>query len=268
MSMTANPLTGPPPAEVPLPSAPLVRVIAQVRFPIVASIEKRDYIAPFQEAVRGDYAVMRQESASNLVVNLPGQAPVEVRSSTVWRFTDLRHHWRVTLAADFMALETSAYTSRTDFFARFERLLSALEQHVRPGALDRVGVRYIDRLVGAPLESLPAYIQPALLGTLGTAVGPLARVAVSESLFDLPDEAGQMRARWGVVPANATIDPNAIEPVDERSWVLDLDAFRQGERAFDVGTVLQEAIGLSERCYSFFRWSVTEEFLTHFGGTP
>jgi len=266
--MTANPLTGPPPAEVPLPTAPLVRVIAQVRFPIVASVEKRDFVAPFQEAVRGDYAVMRQESASNLLVNVPGQVPVEVRSSTVWRFNDLEHHWRVTLAADFMALETSAYTSRKDFFARFGRLLIALEQHVRPGALDRLGVRYIDRLTGAPLESLAAYIQPALLGALGTAVGPLARVAVSESLFDLPDEVGQMRARWGVVPPNATIDPNAIEPVGERSWVLDLDAFRQGERAFVAGNVAQEAIGLAERCYSFFRWSVTEEFLKHFGGAP
>jgi len=266
--MTANPLSGPPPAEVPLPTAPLVRVIAQVRFPIVASVEKRDFIAPFQEAVRGEYGVMRQESANNLLVNLPGQVPVEVRSSTVWRFHELGHRWRVTLAADFMALETSAYTSRQDFFARFERLLVALEQHVQPAALDRLGVRYIDRLTGSPIESLAAYIQPALLGTLGTAVGPLARVAVSESLFDLPDENGQMRARWGVVPGNTTIDPNAIEPLDERSWVLDLDAFRQGERAFVAGEVAQEAVGLAKRCYSFFRWSVTEDFLKHFGGAP
>ena len=266
--MTAPPLAGPPPPEVPLPDAPLVRVIAQMRFPIVASVEKRDFVAPFQEAVRGEYAVMRQESSSNLLLNLPGRGPLEVRSSTVWRFNDLDHQWRLTLAADFLALETSHYTSRRDFFERFKRLLVALEQHVRPSALDRLGVRYVDRLTGAPLASLATYIQPALLGALSTAVGPHALVAVSESLFNLPDEGGQMRTRWGVLPANATVDPNAIEPVGEPSWVLDLDAFRQGERAFVASTIADEAVGLAKRCYSFFRWSVTDEFLKHFGGAP
>jgi hypothetical protein len=35
-----NPLMTLPPGEIPLPNAPLVRVIAQARFPIIASIEK------------------------------------------------------------------------------------------------------------------------------------------------------------------------------------------------------------------------------------
>ena len=47
-----TPLEGPPPPEVPLADSPLVRVIAQVRFPLIASVEKRDFIAPFQEAIR------------------------------------------------------------------------------------------------------------------------------------------------------------------------------------------------------------------------
>ncbi|MGD8207441.1 MAG: TIGR04255 family protein, partial [Thiohalocapsa sp.] len=67
--MTANetPLTGPPPAEVPLSDAPLVRVIAQVRFPLVASVEKGDFIAPFQEAIRAEYPVLRPEQNRSVV---------------------------------------------------------------------------------------------------------------------------------------------------------------------------------------------------------
>jgi uncharacterized protein (TIGR04255 family) len=266
--MTDNPLIGQPPPEVPLPSAPLVRVIAQVRFGLVVSIEKREFIAGFQEAIREEYAVLRQETASNLLVNVRGQADVEVRTNTVWRFHDLERRWRVTLAADFMALETSHYTSRADFLERFARLLAALEQHVKPGVLDRLGVRYIDRITGAPLEALATYLRPALLGALGTAVREHARVAVSEGLFDLPEEGGQMRARWGVLPANATVDPNAIEPVEERSWVLDIDAFSQGERSFVAGEITQQARALTERIYAFFRWSVTDDFLKYYGGTP
>ena len=50
MDSTENPLTGSPPPEVPLANAPLIRVIAQVRFPLIASVENRSFVAPFQEA--------------------------------------------------------------------------------------------------------------------------------------------------------------------------------------------------------------------------
>ncbi len=267
VTMNDNPLTGPPPREVPLPKAPLVRVIAQVQFPIVASVEKRDFIAPFQEAIRSDYAVMRQD-ASNTLVNVGGQGQLEVRSSAIWRFHDRERRWRVTLAADFLALESSAYTSRSDFFGRFETLIAALVEHVQPGALDRLGVRYIDRLTDEAFDKLASFIQPALLGALGTAVASHAQLAISDSVFSLPDENGQMRARWGVLPENTTIDPSTIEAVNKRSWVLDLDAFIQGERAFEAEQVAKDATRLAERCYTFFRWSVTDRFLEHFGGKP
>jgi uncharacterized protein (TIGR04255 family) len=265
--MNDNPLIGSPPTEVPLPNAPLVRVIAQVRFPIIASVEKRDFIAPFQEAIRADYPVMRQD-ASNTLVNVGGQGQIEVRSSAVWRFHDREHRWRVTLAADFLALESSAYTSRGDFFGRFEKLMVALADHVQPGALDRLGVRYIDRLTDEAFDDLAAFIQPALLGALGTVLCRYAKLAVSDNLFGLPDEGGQMRARWGILPENTTIDPDTIEAVNKPSWVLDLDAFVQGERAFAPEEVAKDATRLAERCYAFFLWSVTDRFLAHFGGKP
>ena len=46
------PLSGPPPAEVQLPNAPLVRVIAQVRFPQILAIRNPDTVAKLQQAVR------------------------------------------------------------------------------------------------------------------------------------------------------------------------------------------------------------------------
>ena len=38
-----NPLIDSPPQEVPLKNAPLVRVIAQMRFPPILSIEKKEF---------------------------------------------------------------------------------------------------------------------------------------------------------------------------------------------------------------------------------
>src|SRR5660398_227664 len=43
-----NPLTDPVPDEIPLTNAPLIRVVAQIRFPMIASIESREFIAPFR----------------------------------------------------------------------------------------------------------------------------------------------------------------------------------------------------------------------------
>jgi hypothetical protein len=38
---------GPPPQDIPLKRPPLVRVLTQIRFPMIASIENQGYIAPF-----------------------------------------------------------------------------------------------------------------------------------------------------------------------------------------------------------------------------
>ncbi|MCP3995394.1 MAG: TIGR04255 family protein, partial [bacterium] len=139
MSTTETPLRGPPPSEVPLPDAPLVCVIAQVRFPLVASIEKQDFIGSFQESIRRDYPVLRP--GRRMEVALGPQHPAEVQSSpVVWRFSDVTSTWRMSLAPDFLALQTAKYSSRDDFLNRFEQALSALREHVRPQTIDRLGL--------------------------------------------------------------------------------------------------------------------------------
>ena len=50
-----QPLGGPSPAEVSLSAAPLVRVLAQGRFPDVLKIDAKDTVAGFQEEIREDY---------------------------------------------------------------------------------------------------------------------------------------------------------------------------------------------------------------------
>ena len=105
MNAIPNPLTSPAPPEIPLPGAPLVRVIAQVRFPLVASVESQEFIAPFQEAIRKEYPVLRQERAQSIFVGPKGATPLA--ESKVWRFSDSTRGWRATLAPDFVALEST-----------------------------------------------------------------------------------------------------------------------------------------------------------------
>jgi len=259
-----DPLVAPPPAEVPLKNSPLVRVIAQVRFPEILAIEQRDFVAPFQEALRATYPVLRQEQTHGLVLTPAGFTPS--RPETAWRFSDVDDQWRVSLAPSFLAIETKQYQSRTDFLSRLRRVVELLEEHVDPKLADRTGVRYIDRITGAAVDDLASLVRPEVRGIAGTPAADNAMHAMSESLFTLPR--AQVLARWGRLPPGATVDPAALEPVTEKSWILDLDMFSDGPAPFSVDRVVADAARFAERIYTIFRWAVTNDFLKRYGGKP
>lgn len=264
MRTSHDPLTSAAPLEVPLPDAPLVRVIAQVRFPQVLSIEKRDFVAPFQEAIRAQYPVLRAEQTQGLLLGLQGASPMPPQ--VIWRFADVEGNWRVSLALDFVAIETTAYESRKNFFERLEAIVQALAEHVSPRVVDRIGVRYIDRVTGAAVKDISKLVRPEILGIVATAAAQHARQTLSESVFTVPEPAAQLLARWGLLPKGGTVDPSAIEPIAEPSWILDLDMFRPEPRAFNPSEVVADARSYAERIYTFFRWAVTDDFLQLYGG--
>ena len=264
MNADLNPLTSPPPEEVPLRGAPLVRVIAQVRFPLILSVERADFVAPFQEAIRAAYPVLRQEVAQGILIGAQGVAAD--RKFAAWRFADGDGAWRVSLAPGFLALETTAYTSRTEFLERFDAAVSALHEHVKPGRIQRLGLRYIDRVTGDALKDIRQLVRPEMLGVIGAPPGANARQALSEAIFDVPGDSEQLLARWGLLPPRSTVDPAGIEAIDEPSWILDIDMFSTKQRDFEPAAISADARRFAERLYTVFRWAVTPDFLKRYGG--
>lgn len=263
VTTTLDPLTSGPPTEIPLRNAPLVRVVAAVRFPIIAAIEQRGFMTAFQEAIRAEYPVLRPETTKGVVVGPQGVAAMP--EQTIWRFADVEGAWRVSLAPDFMALETTAYRSRQDFLDRLKEAVDALDEHVQPKVIDRFGVRYIDRITGQAADEIVRLVRPEVSGIATSVLAPHVQHAISEVLLNAGDDAG-MLARWGRLPPNATVDPSAMEPVAERSWILDIDMFSSKPSRFEPDQLLNKAGQFAERIYTFFRWVVTEEFLRRYGG--
>ncbi len=264
MSASFDPLVAPPPVEVPLTNAPLVRVLAQVRFPEILAVEQRDFVAPFQEALRATYPVLRQEQTQGFVLSPVGMA--SVKPQIAWRFGDISGQWSVSLTSTFLTLETTKYTSRSDFFVRLRAVVEALDEHLGPKLIDRLGVRYIDRITGPAVDEIAELVRAEVRGISGTAAATHAVHALSESLFTLP--AARVLARWGRLPAGATVDPAALEPATEESWILDLDMSSAAPAPFAVDRIVADAQSYAERIYTIFRWAVTDEFLRRFGGTP
>lgn len=261
-----NPLTAPPPEEVPLKNAPLIRVIAQVRFPPILSIEKKDFVGSFQEAIREKYPILQPEQTQTFVFG--PQGAVQPTSQLTWRFIDTADSWRVSLAPDFIALETTAYSSRRDFLERLESLLTALKESFEPQVqvIERFGLRYVDRLVGQDLQDISSLVKPEISGMMSTEFRGDIHQAINESLFIIPGGDERILARWGLMPAGSTFDLNAIEPIVEPSWILDLDMSLSKNREFSIEALMSEGQHFAERIYTFFRWAVKDEFLRRFGG--
>ena len=251
--------------EVPLHNSPLVSVIAQVRFPAVMSIEPDSkFVAPFQEALRKDYPVLRQERQLQVLIGPSGGFPQD--AGTILRFEQQDPDaWQVTLAPNFVSLSAKRYSRRSDFLSRLAVVLHALESWLDPKVCDRVGVRYIDRVSGEHLARLPELVRPEVLGIRGATIDGGVEVVhtLADALFKL-DDASEFRSRWGLLPTGATYDPG-IEPAGEQSWVLDLDHYSAQPVDFDLAAISGKVATFCDRIYRFFRWSVTDEFLDEFG---
>ena len=262
-----------PTSEISLPRAPLARVIAQARFPPILAIRTPDTVAVFQEALRETYPNLSQDQVHSVELT-DGETP-NIRQGLIWRLTDREKdiRWRVSLGVDFVALETSSYDCREDFLRRLRAVVSAAEQAFKPTSASRLGVRYINRLTDEAVERVGELIQPGVLGIILPPRNP--EHALGDSIIHLITEAqflardgARIKGLWGQLPANATYDPNALEPVTTPSWVLDLDMFTTESRPFASEELLTAATCFAECLHWFFRQMVTNEFLRFYGGEP
>ncbi len=259
---------GQPVQEIPLSEAPLIAVVAQIRFPPIASIAREDFIGPFQELVRGDFPVLRQERAANLFLTADGAKSV-ADAPPVWRFLDKASSpaWKLSLSSSFVALDTSEYESRGDFLRRLRAVLNALSETVGPSTVDRIGIRYVDRVLldqgGAELANL---VKAEVVGVATIDAGNAAELIHSISDTEFHVDEAILRARWGIVPPDAQLDPAHGSAIDSTSWILDLDMYSTSSRNFDVDELVGTTETYATSIYRFFRWAARSELLRRYGG--
>lgn len=258
------PLGGPPPAEISLPRAPLARVLTQVRFPTILKIEQRESIIPFQELIRERYPLFVQETNEQIRVEIgPAGQTMRPEVTNVWRFLDLKQEWRISLTPDAVALETPRYTSRDDFLLRWLDILAAVARVFEPAPAQRIGMRFIDQVTGEPLERIDTLVRSDAVGMAMPLLRGQVRHTMSEAALGV--EEGEMMMRWGILPANATIDPAVLPAIPQTSWILDIDVWSAEPRNFAQDIFGPSFRALAERAYSVFRFMTTESFLRSYG---
>lgn len=254
-----SPASGPIPATVPLRPPPLELVLVQVRFAPVLSVVQDEFFGAFQQELLEDYPLTTKEQ--EVVIN----ADMAARATDLWRMQDNEGNWRVTLTAGFVAFETRDYPGKDPFFERLRRVLEAVERHVRPPRVERIGVRYVCRLEDAPdLARLDELVRPEVVG-VALSGDDQPTLALTQCSYDLGD--ATLGARFGLLPAGLLVEPT-LRPAEGPSWILDVDVFDERKRPFEAESLAAEALDYSRRQYRFFRWAIQPEFLRRFGADP
>ncbi len=260
-----NPFTGDVP-EIPLPAAPLAKVVAQIRYPRPLDFEGEESVEPLRHRLASSYPVGRKVQATAVVIT-PNGVTQQPSQDINWTFQDIQEEWKITVSTQSMSLEADRYTSRHDFCDRFNEAIESLAEVMHPPVYDRLGIRYVNRLEGEEvLADLPRLVRPVAQAGL---IVPHSGVQVQHSLCDtlFIDGNSQLQVRWGWLPAGAGIDPTVTAP-NVPYWLLDIDSYTGKGGPFKVDPLQQLTQDLAVRAHRLFRWGVTDEFIKRFGGKP
>nr|WP_281063490.1 TIGR04255 family protein [Brevibacterium permense] len=237
---------------------PLARVLAQVRWPDLTAFDLDQVVARIVDDLGSVYPFKREETEFEVVVNQSGGVQEQSRGRIV-RFFSGDERWSLAVGLNFIALESTDYTNHGDFVARLLAGLDIVNECATIPRFSRIGYRYTNRIVGqTDLSSLEEHFVPAVLG--GHSVSPRRADLVhsmTESVYRV--ESSFLLVRSARLGEGQSIDPT-LSPVDEPSWILDLDAYEEGRLDSERGAVQTQLYRLSGIASNHFGDVVTERF--------
>jgi uncharacterized protein (TIGR04255 family) len=260
--MTLAALPAVPPFR--LRRAALVQVLCQVRFSPVLRLRQDDAVIPFQEAVRDRYPRYAKQEGVGFLITPGGVLPQQPAQAGLHRFHDTAEAFAITLAPDFVALETSAYTDIDDFAGRLVDIVGVIQKLYAPAEIVRLGLRFTNELrfsLDDPIREATAALNPLLLGPVGSAELSSA-VRVSEQVIELADGPKTVLVRHGLHREGTTVmmlpglDPRSLSELSRPFYLLDIDAFVQDAVPFSVEGVDARLRDFNEDLRALFAWSV------------
>lgn len=267
----------PDPPDYTLDRAPLAQALAQVRYPLVASLETMAGIAPLQERLRDHLPYMEQLRTQEIsFLGGPGGPQAGSSESTSWNLTN-DAGYALAVSAGVASLSVgSAYTSVADFGELFRGVLVALASAGIPRC-DRLAVKYLSiapDLVGQP-RSWRKWFRSDLTGWSGTevlnddaAVSAISQVQVSAPpTGDLAGPPAEVQAviRNGFIPPGTLVPAMPPLQVEEPSYLIDLDLSTLGNQPFDPDSLVKQFFLFHSEIDKFFYWTLTTEGGEHFG---
>lgn len=258
--------------ESPLARSPIVTVVWQVRFE-----EHLNLVAPQTALILQDLLGGASEFSLamlpeiKLSVQPVGQPSVEAvpamgASRGGWRLSAVDGSWHLNVEARSVSMEATTYGSWVDDFSpRLQRVLKALEDVGAPVIESRLGLRYINIVVGSSVGKAPMSAAGELSGIIASwLLGPLNEPELEGYVQKAQ---GQAVFRFGDV--NAILNHGVVATENgELGYLIDIDAFREGGRAFNGEAILAHSATLHSVTLGLFQRSLTSEILKLLRSTP
>lgn len=262
-----SPFAPEPVPEIPLTDSPLTGVLFQVRFKgQVAVLRKALASGDLQTGLSEAFPFAEEQESYDLVV-APGRPATTKPGAKQWALTSDDGQRVVNIGDESIALTVKDYRSRSDLVAQIAALLRVTQEVAGPPSISRVGVRYLNRVNES--DNLGQWISGLAEGARGILAARDTHdshigLSMSHVVYEYSDMPFKLQARWGLLPANVVIDAS-MSPVENRSWILDADAFSEVDQKFDAEVISSTVGHLAARSYRFFRWVVTPACLERFG---
>lgn len=251
------PIDLPDPDRARLNGSPLALVVCQLRFEEVpGTSEGRVGLRLQQDLAPGAYQAIDRIQSQDLSLQLgPGgvQPAVEAPKSG-WRLTTGDRRWTVTVMPDSATLETPRYETWDDFRTRLAGLFDAVANVLEPATVSRLGLRYVDKIVRPEIQT-PAGWQPYLSATL---LGPILDegfgpgVVAAQQQVDLDAGDGfRCALRHGTLR----------ESEDALAYILDIDAYLDGLRPFDLDILKEQVDRLNTISLQVFQRATSRQLI-------
>jgi uncharacterized protein (TIGR04255 family) len=259
--------------EAPLARSPIVSVVWQLRFDDHPALAAPESVLRLQELLGGpdEFAItllpkfqLSVQAAGPIAENT--LTPATGAAGGGWRLSANDGSWQLSADSGSLAIETARYdTWEGDFLPRLRRVLDSLKEVGTPVLESRLGLRYVNVLTGSAVGRPPMSAAGELAGLVAPwLLGPLNEPRLQDSV-----QVSQGRAVLTLDNANAILNHGVISTeTRELGYLIDIDAFREGGRAFRIDDIMAQTETLRAAALGLFQLSFTPEALESMRSAP
>jgi len=254
----------------PLPQAPVELVVWQLQFAEPADVLPPSVGAALAERLAQDgggaFQLQRLTTQTFAIAfSAPGvQGVPQAEQAQIDGWVLRRGPVVVTVNRQSLSVETNAYDTWASFRTVVDSAVQALAEAVLLPGEQRLGLRYVDRVVRPgvrKLENWAGLLAPWL-------TGPLVHPQLHDAVVAYAQQVDFAEQTDGI---RATLRQRAFTDAEQRgrqTVILDFDVFREGYRLIEPDATLTTADQMNDLAHRLFEASITESLYAAFAKEP